>query len=106
MGHYLERLPRGIADRDAIVRVFLLRCMSPQLAVRPEGANHQWRRNPPGELSIDPVADERLMRVTAWVGAIQGAPSQWCWACNMPSLIMRRIVEGLTARAAGGAAPA
>src|SRR6202140_1975200 len=35
--------------------------------VRPEGANHQWRRNPPGELSIDPVADERLMRVTAWV---------------------------------------
>jgi hypothetical protein len=42
---------------------------SPFLAVRPEGANHQWRRNPPGELSIDPVADERLMRVTAWVGA-------------------------------------
>jgi hypothetical protein len=41
----------------------------PLLAVRPEGANHQWRRNPPGELSIDPVADERLMRVTAWVGA-------------------------------------
>ena len=39
------------------------------VAVRPEGANHQWRRNPPGELSIDPVADERLMRVTAWVGA-------------------------------------
>jgi hypothetical protein len=37
--------------------------------VRPEGANHQWRRNPPGELSIDPVADERLMRVTAWIGA-------------------------------------
>jgi hypothetical protein len=39
------------------------------VAVRPEGANHQWRRNPPGELSIDPVADERLVRVTAWVGA-------------------------------------
>jgi hypothetical protein len=34
------------------------------MAVRPEGANHQWRRNPPGELSIDPVADERLVRVT------------------------------------------
>jgi hypothetical protein len=31
------------------------------VAVRPEGANHQWRRNPPGELSIDPVADERLV---------------------------------------------
>jgi hypothetical protein len=39
------------------------------LAVRPEGANHQWRKNPHGELSIDPVADERLVRVTAWVGA-------------------------------------
>jgi hypothetical protein len=30
------------------------------MSVRPEGANHQWRKNPPGELSIDPVADERL----------------------------------------------
>ena len=47
----------------------LLQCMSPVVAVRPEGADHQWRKNPPGELSIDPVADERLMRVTAWVGA-------------------------------------
>jgi hypothetical protein len=44
---------------------FLLRCMSLQLAVRPEGANHQWRKNPPGELSIDPVADEQPVRVTA-----------------------------------------
>jgi hypothetical protein len=35
------------------------------LAVRPEGANHQWRKNPPGELSIDPVADEQPVRVTA-----------------------------------------
>jgi CubicO group peptidase (beta-lactamase class C family) len=47
----------------------LLRCMSPEMAVRPEGANHQWRKNPPGELSIDPVADERLAQVTARVGA-------------------------------------
>jgi hypothetical protein len=30
------------------------------LAVRPEGANHQWRKIPPRELSIDLVADERL----------------------------------------------
>src|SRR6266436_3291568 len=44
-------------------------CMSPVVAVRPEGANHQWRKNPPGELSIDPVADERLVRVTARAGA-------------------------------------
>jgi hypothetical protein len=33
------------------------------MAVRSEGANHQWRKNPPGELSIDPVADERLVWV-------------------------------------------
>jgi hypothetical protein len=47
----------------------LLRCMSPELAVRPEGANHQWRKIPPGELSIDLVADERLGRATARAGA-------------------------------------
>jgi hypothetical protein len=40
--------------------------LMPFLAVRPEGANHQGRKNPPGEFSMDPVADERLMRVTAW----------------------------------------
>ena len=47
----------------------MLQRMSSVVAVRPEGANYQWRKNPPGELSIDPVADERLVRVTAWVGA-------------------------------------
>jgi Cytochrome P460 len=39
-----------------------VRRISPLLAVRPEGADHQWRENPPGELSIDPAADERLVR--------------------------------------------
>ena len=39
------------------------------LAVRPEGANYQWRKIPPGELSIDPEADERLGRVTGRAGA-------------------------------------
>ncbi|HEV2552025.1 MAG TPA: ABC transporter substrate binding protein [Stellaceae bacterium] len=39
------------------------------LAVRPEGANHQWRRNPSRELSLDLVADERLVRVTGRAGA-------------------------------------
>jgi hypothetical protein len=39
-------------------RCSLLQCTSPVVAVRPEGANHQWRKNPPGELSIDPVAGE------------------------------------------------
>jgi hypothetical protein len=41
----------------------------PLLAVRPEGANHQWRQNPPRELSIDLEADERLGRVTGRAGA-------------------------------------
>jgi hypothetical protein len=39
------------------------------VAVRPEGANHQWRKNPPRELSIDLVAGERLGRVTGRAGA-------------------------------------
>jgi NitT/TauT family transport system substrate-binding protein len=59
---FLNQLKRELSRR-------LLHCMSPEVAVRPEGANHQWRKIPPGELSIDLVADERLVRVTAWVGA-------------------------------------
>jgi len=43
--------------------------LSPQVAVRPEGANHQWRRIPPRELSIDLEADERFGRVTGRAGA-------------------------------------
>jgi hypothetical protein len=39
------------------------------LAVRPEGANHQWKKIPPRELSIDLEADERLGRVTGRAGA-------------------------------------
>jgi hypothetical protein len=38
-------------------------------AVRPEGADYQWRKVPPGELSIVPVADEQLGRVTGRVEA-------------------------------------
>jgi len=44
-------------------------CQRPRLAVRPEGAKHQWRRVPPRELSIDLVADERFGRVTGRAGA-------------------------------------
>jgi len=44
-------------------------CAGPKLAVRPEGVNYQWRRNPPRKLSIDLVADERLGRVTGRAGA-------------------------------------
>ena len=42
--------------------------MSP-LAVHPEDKNHEWRKIPARELSIDPVADERLGRVTGRAGA-------------------------------------
>jgi hypothetical protein len=39
------------------------------MAVRPEGAKHQWRKIPRRKLSIVLVADERLGRVTGWAGA-------------------------------------
>jgi hypothetical protein len=34
------------------------------LAMRREGANHRWRKIPPGELSIDLEADGRLGRIS------------------------------------------
>ena len=37
--------------------------------VRPDGAYHLWREVPPGKLSIDPVADERLGWATGRVEA-------------------------------------
>src|SRR5215210_8717623 len=37
--------------------------------VRLDGAHHQWRKVPSGELSIDPEADERLGRATGRVEA-------------------------------------
>ena len=56
-----------IAEIEADVEQGGAECLN--LAVRPEGADHQWRKIPPGELSIDPEADERLVRATARVGA-------------------------------------
>jgi hypothetical protein len=38
--------------------------------VRPEGANHQWRKIPPRELSIDLVADERRDEINLQVALI------------------------------------
>ena len=38
--------------------------LSQYRTVRPEGAEHQWRKMPPRELSVDLVADERGGRVT------------------------------------------
>ena len=43
--------------------------ISPDYAVRPEGARHQWRKIPPRELSIDLVADERFGWATGRVEA-------------------------------------
>ena len=37
---------------------------NPDYAVRPDGAFHQWREDPPRELSIALVADERFGWVT------------------------------------------
>jgi hypothetical protein len=37
--------------------------------VRPDGAYHQWRKDPSRELSIALVADERFGRVTGWIEA-------------------------------------
>ena len=45
---------------DTANRCFFYEHKCPFLAVRPEGANHQWRKIPPRELSIDLEADERL----------------------------------------------
>ena len=42
---------------------------SPTYSVRPAGAQHQWRKVPPRELSVELVADERLGRATDWVEA-------------------------------------
>jgi hypothetical protein len=41
----------------------------PTATVRPVCVCRQWRWEPPGELSIAPVADERLGWATIWVEA-------------------------------------
>ena len=41
----------------------------PKFPVRPDGACHQWRKVPPRELSVDLVADERLVWATGRVEA-------------------------------------
>ena len=43
---------------------------NPFQTVRPEGADHQWRKMPPRELSVDLVADERGGRVGAFLGPL------------------------------------
>ena len=63
-----EARPSGTAETN-VLAARLLHCVGPLVTVRPESANHQWRKNPSGESSIDPVADERLVWTTAWAGA-------------------------------------
>jgi hypothetical protein len=55
--------------RSQVMPALWPRRSSPPYSVRPEGANHQWRKISPGELSIASVADERLGRVTDLVEA-------------------------------------
>ena len=43
--------------------------LSLENSVRPDGAFHQWREDPPGELSMALVADERRRWVTGGVEA-------------------------------------
>src|SRR3954453_21325363 len=50
--------------------------------VRLDGAHHQWRKVPSGELSIDPEADERLGRGTGPVEASGQTPP---WAARRPN---------------------
>jgi hypothetical protein len=56
-----------------------------KMAVRPEGANYLWRKNPPRELSIDLVADEaarpgdrkgRSLVTKVALGVDQGKPTR------------------------------
>src|SRR3954462_11878075 len=57
-------------ERECCAPRFAETPFSPHFPVRPDGAYHQWRRVPPGELSIAPVADERFGRATDWAGAL------------------------------------
>ena len=76
--------------RRPLVLMAQWRCMRP---VRPEGANHQWRRNPPGELSIDPVADEPLVPMSG-----DGKRSLAAWPKLPPILdFTGRVLPGMPA---------
>src|SRR5712691_2462456 len=57
----LRHVPLAALRLDYITYMRRRKATCQVLAVRPEGAGYQWRKIPPGELSIDPVADERLM---------------------------------------------
>ena len=52
------------ADTRNPLRSHFFNSLSHKRTVRPEGAEHQWRKMPPRELSVDLLADERGGRVT------------------------------------------
>jgi hypothetical protein len=52
------------------------------MVVRPEGANHQWRKIPPRELSIDLEADERLGRATGLEPRDKGRRGRAVMGCD------------------------
>ena len=60
-----QRLGTGLAVDSFIAP----RALSLNFSVRPNGAVHQWRKDPPKKLSEDLVADERLGWVTGRVEA-------------------------------------
>jgi IS6 family transposase len=62
-------LEQMMAERGVLVDHTTIYRWVQQYAVRPDGADHQWRRVPPRELSIALVADERFGRVTGWIEA-------------------------------------
>jgi len=60
-------LPRPAPRWNPLSPTFHTVCLT--FAVRPDGAYHQWRKDPSRELSIALVADERFGRVTGWIEA-------------------------------------
>jgi hypothetical protein len=52
----LSALAMLFASAGEAIDSYLLHCICRLMAVRPEGADYQWRKIPPGELSIDPVS--------------------------------------------------
>jgi hypothetical protein len=59
----------SVAGKGIVSDEISFRSSCPLVAVRPEGAKHLWRKNPPRKLSIDLEANERLGRVTERAGA-------------------------------------
>ena len=55
---------RMLGEERTSIRTSGTSLVSQNRKVRPEGAEHQWRKMPPRELSVDLVADGRGGRVT------------------------------------------